>query len=254
MLKLATRPKAVARVRLPAVVAVAVTLAAGCTSHDSNIPTPTLSSPQPATTAPASPPAAPSSSAPPEPVLPQGCTQLLPLGAVQQAIGKPLGGQVTYLRAAAVPESGRTGRVTCDYGVTVTTPSAPAGATPTPTPAGRGLIEVSYITYVDAKTAAGRIQLTVQHDSQNATMHDATVAGKKAYVLLGKEWNELVMADGASTYVVEMNPSVLPVDRAPAALQAMAEAVLHTVAGLGAPASGAPASGPASSDSTSSGG
>jgi hypothetical protein len=249
MLKLPARPNGVAPIRLLPVIAVAMVLAAGCTSHDSNIPTPTLSSPQSATTTQASPPSAPSSSAPPQPLLPHGCTQLLPLGAVQQAIGKPLGGQVTYLRAAPVPKSGRTGRVTCDYGVTMTTPSAPAGASATPTPAGRGLVEVSYITYVDAKTAAGRIQLTVQHDSQNATLHPATVAGKKAYVLLGKEWNELVMADGASTYVIVMDPSVLPADRAPSALQVMAEAMVKAVADLVAPASG-----PASSDSTSSGG
>jgi hypothetical protein len=229
-------------------IAAAAALAVGCTSHGGDIPTPTLSSPQPVTTVPAT-SAAPSSSAPPEPVLPNGCTQLLPLGAVQQAVGNPLGGQVSYLRAAPVPKSGRTGRVTCNYGVTMTTPSAPAGASATPTPADRGLVEASYITYVDAKTAADRVQLTVQHDSQDATLQDATVAGKKAYVLLGKQWNELLMADGASTYVVELAPSVLPADRAPAALQAMAEAMVKAVAGLGTPSSGpssVPSSGPSS--------
>ena len=243
-------PTVAVRTGLLPVLAGVVVLAGACTSHGSDIPTPTLSSPQPPTTALTS-PLAPSPSGPPEPLLPQGCSQLLPLGTIQQAIGKPLGGQVTYLRAAAVPKSGRTGRVTCDYGVTATAPSAPAGASASASPAGHGLIEVSYITYVDAKTAAERVQLTVQHDSQNATLHDATVTGKKAYVLLGKEWNELVMADGASTYVVEMDPSVLPADRAPAALQAMAEAMVKAAAGLGAPASSPPSSalGPAAPSS-----
>lgn len=230
------------RTGLVPVLAGVVVLAGACTSHASKIPTPTLSSPQPPPTSTSASPVPPSSSGPPEPVLPQGCSQLLPLGTLQQAIGKPLGGQVTYLRAAPVPQSGRTGRVTCDYGVTVAAPSAPAGASATPTPAGPGLVQVSYITYVDAKTAADRVQLTVQHDSQAATLHDAAVAGKKAYVLLGKDSNELLMADGASTYVVVMVPSVLPADRAPAALQAMAEAMVKAVAGLGTPASPPPSS------------
>jgi hypothetical protein len=44
--------------------------------------------------------------------------------------------------------------------------------------------------------------------------------------LLGPQWNELVMADGARTIVVEVSPTVLPAAKAPGALAVMAEAML----------------------------
>ena len=198
----------------------AVVLSA-CTSHgDKASPPPSSFTPVTAPT-----PSAPavSSSAPPEAVLPKGCSQLLPLAVVQQALGVGLVGGVTYLRAAPVPQSGRTGRVTCGYGTPMSSPAA-SGATPTPT--GKPLVEASYITYVDAKTAAGRVALTVQNDGATSTIHKVTVAGKPASVLTGKDWNELLMADGARTLVIVVQPAVLTADKAPAALTAMAEKML----------------------------
>ena len=198
----------------------AVVLSA-CTSHgDKASPPPSSFTPVTAPT-----PSAPavSSSAPPEAVLPKGCSQLLPLAVVQQALGVGLVGGVTYLRAAPVPQSGRTGRVTCGYGTPMSSPAA-SGATPTPT--GKPLVEASYITYVDTKTAAGRVALTVQNDGATSTIHKVTVAGKPASVLTGKDWNELLMADGARTLVIVVQPTVLTADKAPAALTAMAEKML----------------------------
>jgi len=209
-----------------------------CTSHGKQASEPPPSSFTPAAAPTPSVPAP--SSASPEVVLPNGCTQLLPLGVVQQALGVGLIGGVTYLRAAAVPQSGRTGRVTCGYGTPMSSPAA-SGESPTPT--GKPLVEVSYITYVDAKTAAGRVALTVQNDGATSTIHKVTVAGKPASVLTGKEWNELLMADGARTLVVVVQPTVLTADKAPAALTAMAEKMLAF--GAAVPSS-APASAPAS--------
>jgi hypothetical protein len=210
-----------------------------CTSHGKQASQPPPSSSFTPVAAPA-PSTPPPSSAAPEVVLPKGCTQLLPLGVVQQALGVGLIGGVTYLRAAAVPQSGRTGRVTCGYGTPMSTPAA-SGASPTPT--GKPLVEVSYITYTDAKTAAGRVALTVQNDGASSTIHKVTVAGKPASVLTGKEWNELLMSDGARTIVVVVQPTVLTAEKAPAALTAMAEKMLSF--GAAAPSS-APASAPAS--------
>jgi hypothetical protein len=230
-----TRRELVALGLAPGLVAVVLS---GCTSHGKQ------ASPPPSSFAPVSAPTpstqpAPSS-APPDAVLPKGCSQLLPLGVVQQALGVGLVGGVTYLRAAPVPQSGRTGRVTCGYGTPMSSPVA-SGATPTPT--GKPLVEVSYITYVDAKTAASRVALTVQTDGATSTIHKVTVAGKPASVLTGKEWNELLMADGDRTVVVVVQPTVLTAEKAPAALTAMAEKMLA----FGAGASSAPASAPASS-------
>ena len=229
-----TRRELVALVVAPGLVAVVLS---GCTSHGKKAsPPPSSFTPVTAPT-PSTPP--PSSSAPPEAVLPKGCSQLLPLGVVQQALGVGLVGGVTYLRAAPVPQSGRTGRVTCGYGTPMSSPAA-SGATPTPT--GKPLVEVSYITYVDAKTAASRVALTVQTDGATSTIHKVTVAGKPASVLTGKEWNELLMADGARTVVVVVQPTVLTAEKAPAALTAMAEKMLAFGAGAASTPSSAPAS------------
>lgn len=210
----------------PAALVVIGVLLAGCSSHSKdNIPTPTLQSPAPETSIAVTSPAPASSSAMPEAVLPRGCAQLLPLATVQQALGVALQGATNYVRAAPVPQSGRTGRVTCDYGIPA--PPASAGTSASPSPGTRGLVEASYITYVDAKTAESRVHLTVQTDGQASSISNVTVGGKPGFVLLGKEWNELVMADGARTIVVEAAPSVLPAAKAPAALAAMASVMLQ---------------------------
>lgn len=214
---------AITRRRLAAAVALGVApiLLSACTSHAKKATAPPPSSSAPIVSL--TPSAPPSSSAPPAAVLPKGCSQLLPLGVVQQALGVGLVGGVTYLRAAAVPQSGRTGRVTCGYGTPMSSPAA-SGATPTPT--GKPLVEASYITYTDAKTAAGRVALTVQNDGATSTIYKVTVAGKPASVLTGKDWSELLMADGARTIVLVVQPSVLTADKAPAALTAMATKML----------------------------
>ncbi|MBX6371474.1 MAG: hypothetical protein IRZ02_04375 [Acidothermus sp.] len=165
--------------------------------------------------------ASPSPSGSPSPLLPADCVELLPLQVVEQAIGVNLLGRVTYLRAAAVPQSGRTGRVTCGYGTPVATPSSG-----TPTPTGPPLVQVSYITYVDAKTAAGRVALTVQTDGQHATTTKTDVDGKPAWILFGQEWDELVMGDGARTIVVEISPRLLPQAKVGPALIALARHML----------------------------
>lgn len=230
-----TRPRLVA---LALVLGLAAAALSACTSKAKNAsPPPSSSAP---VTAPTPSAPAPSSSAPPEAVLPKGCSQLLPLGVVQQALGVGLVGGVTYLRAAPVPQSGRTGRVTCGYGTPMSSPAA-SGASPTPT--GKPLVEVSYITYTDADTAAGRVALTVQTDGATSTIHKVTVGGKPASVLTGKDWNELLMADGARTVVIVVQPTVLTAEKAPAALTAMAEKVLQ----FGAATTSPPASAPASS-------
>ena len=223
------------------VIVVSAASAVGCTSHSKKADDAGGSSSLPVfSTAPVDSPAPASSSAPPAPVLPHDCPDLVPLSAVEEAVGVKLGGEVTYLRAAPVPQSGRTGRVTCGYGTPVATPSAAAGASPTPTPNGQPLVEVSYITYVDADTAAGRVALTVSNDAKTSTLSKVEIDGLPASVLVGSEWNELVMARGASTIVVEVSPTVLSAEKAPTALVALAKAVLAFDAA-------APSSPPASS-------
>ena len=180
------------------------------------------------------------SASPSAPVLPAGCSQLLPLGTLEGILGFGILGQVNYLKAAPVPQSGRTGRVTCTYGTApgAVAPTAPTptptstakpspGATPTTSAAPAPLVQVSYITYVDASTAAGRVQTTIEADGASAAVSNVKVSGKAAYVLIGSTSSELVMSDGARTIVVELAPTLVTADKAPAALEAIAAAMLR---------------------------
>jgi hypothetical protein len=169
------------------------------------------------------------SSSPSAPVLPAGCSQLLPLGTLEKILGFGILGQVNYLKAAPVPQSGRTGRVTCSYGnstgeipVSPTASPSKGSASPAPPP----LLQISYITYVDAKTAAARVQTTVEADGASAVVTDVTVSGKPAEVLIGSTSSELVMSDGARTIVVVALATVLTPDKAPAGLESIAQAML----------------------------
>ncbi len=95
-------------------------------------------------------------------------------------------------------------------------------ASPTPVP----LVQVSYITYVDASTAAGRVQTTIEADAASADVSNVSVSGKAAVVLIGPTFSELVMSDLARTIVVELSPTLVTADKAPAALEAIAAAML----------------------------
>jgi hypothetical protein len=219
---------------------------------------PTLA-PTPTVAAAASVPAASVSASPSGPVLPAGCSALLPLGTLESILGFGILGQVNYLKAAPVPQSGRTGRVTCTYGTApgAAAPTAPAAPTPTPTstakPTGKPtakptasptpvpLVQVSYITYTDASTAAGRVQTTIEADGASATVSNVSVSGKAAYILIGPTSSELVMSDLARTIVVELSPTLVTSDKAPAALEGIAAAMLRF--GVPAAASASPSAG-----------
>ena len=107
-------------------VALVLACVTGCITKKSGTPsTPVVShiaastSPPPAVVSPTASVASSASGAaasPSAPVLPAGCSQLLPLGTLEKILGFGILGQVNYLKAAPVPQSGRTGRVTCSYG------------------------------------------------------------------------------------------------------------------------------------------
>jgi hypothetical protein len=228
-----------ARPGLSGVAGLALALAvgvAGCTTKTTSTPPAPVTSHILASTTPppaASPTAsvASSSPSPTAPVLPAGCSQLLPLGTLEKILGFGILGQVNYLKAAPVPQSGRTGRVTCSYGnstgeLPVSPAASPSGKT-TASPAPAPLLQVSYITYVDAKTAAARVQTTVEADGAAAVVTDVTVSGKPANVLIGSNSSELVMSDGARTIVAVASSTVLTSDKAPAGLEAIAAAMLR---------------------------
>jgi hypothetical protein len=164
--------------------------AAACTSGGSD-------QPQAAASASSPPAAAGSSSATPTPTptpnLPGGCDQILPFTDLDQALGRPLFGQTRFVKGVAEPGIGRTGRVTCQYGLAAN---------------GRGpaLLEVGVSTYKDADSAASRISASVAALRANATSQKtATVAGQQATMVGTKTDYNLVVAQGDRTVAVTLS-------------------------------------------------
>lgn len=138
---------------------------------------------------------------------------MIPITTVINAIDRRLSGGARYLAAAAVESSGRTGRVTCSYGV--------------PDADGEPVVEVSLITYVDASAAGDRIELTVASaHAEGDTVTPQDVAGRPGYVLQGADGASLVLADGPRTVVVTVRPDVVAAAAPGSALEQIATAVL----------------------------
>ena len=128
-----------------------------------------------------------------DPNLPGGCDQMLPFTDLDQALGRPLFGQSRYVLGVAEPSIGRTGRVTCQFGLAAN---------------GRGpaLLEVGVSTYKDADSAASRVSATVAALRAGATSQKtATVAGQPATMIGTKADYNLVVAQGDRTVAVTLS-------------------------------------------------
>ena len=126
----------------------------------------------------------------PTPNLPGGCDQMLPFTDLDHALGRPLFGPSRYVLGVAEPSIGRTGRVTCQFGLQ---------------PNGRGAapLEVGVSTYKDADSANERVAATVAALRSTATsQRSATVAGQQAVLIGTKKDNNLVVAQGDRTVAV----------------------------------------------------
>jgi hypothetical protein len=184
--------------------------AAACTSGGSDQPQ--------AGASPSSSPAAASGSsgtptATPTPNLPGGCDQILPFSDLDQALGRPLFGQSRSVRGVAEPKIGRTGRVTCQFGLAAN---------------GRGpaMLEVGVSTYKDADSATDRVAATVAALRANATSQKtATVAGQDATMIGTKTDYNLVVAQDDRTVAVTLSRKLTGV-KLDAAAVAVAERVL----------------------------
>lgn len=181
--------------RVPVLLGLVLVLAA-CTSGGDDQPA--------AAGSPTSSPAAPSasgSSAPsatPTPSLPGGCDEVLPFTDLDQALGRPLFGQTRYVLGVAQPSIGRTGRVTCQYGL------APNGK-------GAAPVEVGMSTYKDAASATDRVEATIAGLRSGATSTaTATVAGQPATVIGTKTAYTTVLAQGDRTIAVTVLRAVKP--------------------------------------------
>jgi hypothetical protein len=180
--------------RLAIPVTVLGLLGAGCSGDGEQAAAPT---PAPSTSgAGGSPSGSPSASATPAAQLPTGCDSMLPFTDLDRALGRPLFGQTVYTKGVAQPSIGRTGRVTCGYGLARTGRGAPP-------------VEVGVSTYTDVESATRRVEATVsQLRSTGATQAEATVSGLPATVLgTGSSFTVLV-AQGSRTIAVTVQRAV----------------------------------------------
>lgn len=132
--------------------------------------------------------------------VPESCGDLASVTQVVDVLGAPLEGSGTFVYAGPLPESGRTARITCGYGV------EPGSEGQAGTPS----VEITMNGYVDAETARGRLDGSVESARSQG---DATAAveldGRPGFVLADAEDVSYVVADGARTLVVTVRRGVV---------------------------------------------
>lgn len=110
----------------------------------------------------------------PASALPKTCSSILSDQDLTSAFGSPQVGDTSYGRYAPLPTIGRTGRVTCGFGISVDQ----FGNT------GQPVVTVSVITYDQASRAISRVAAEVNSTvAKGATAHPVLVSGHPATVL-----------------------------------------------------------------------
>ncbi|MEI4270924.1 hypothetical protein TEK04_04250 [Klenkia sp. LSe6-5] len=150
--------------------------------------------------------------------LPATCTDLLSTAQLDAALGARLPGTSTYVVGLPEPSIGRTGRVTCGFGVTPAT--ATAGASDP-------LLEVSLLTYTDPGAATDRVAAVVAaRQGQGVTAGSATVPGAQAVLFAGAADTTLVATLAERTVSLTLVPGLLDAAATRAALEQLAAAAL----------------------------
>jgi hypothetical protein len=106
--------------------------------------------------------------------LPKSCGKLLGDTDLAAAFGSPQTGDDSYGNYAALPNIGRTGRVTCGFGIGIDEFGRP----------GPAAVTVSVITYTTAANAVGRVASDVRGNvAKGASAQPVLVSGHPATVL-----------------------------------------------------------------------
>lgn len=133
--------------------------------------------------------------------LPGTCDDLLPAAAVDNALGRALGGQTSFVVGLPEKDIGRLGYLNCRYGL----PAGRAGTSAT------AKAEIGVSLYKDAKSAAARIPATVDdYVAHGATSSTTQVDGLTATLLTGAAGTgytdpTMVVASGQRTVAVSVH-------------------------------------------------
>lgn len=141
---------------------------------------------------------APSSSTPATTILPGSCDNLLPMSAVEGALGRAIAGRTAFVVGVPEKDIGRISYLNCRYGL-------PADAK------GAAKVEIGVSLYQSAALAAKRIPATIDDYVTNhgAQQKPATVGGKPATVLTGGTGSgydipTIVLSSGQRTIAVSV--------------------------------------------------
>jgi hypothetical protein len=198
---------------LAALLAVA---AAGCTGDgdESAVPVPSVGTTTDRTTPGVSP--APSVAAL---SVPQSCDDVIPFTDVVRVVAVPLQGSTNRVYADDFPaESGRTARLTCQYGVR---PAVNGGDAPPPQ------VEIAVSGYVDEAAAAARVEDTVgSARSAGQQIESQAVAAQDGFLITDAVGITFVAAVGNGTLVVTLARGVVPATAERVVLLGLAETAL----------------------------
>ena len=143
---------------------------------------------------------------------------LLSLEAIDAGLGVRISGSTQYVVGVPEPEIGRTGRVTCSYGVL---PNGDGTFTPP-------LVQASVFTYDSVESAVDRID-TVVTQSRNAgeRTQDVPVGSYQGVVMINVTQATLVVAVDDRTYAITLAPGLVADDQLNTALASLAESAIN---------------------------
>lgn len=202
-----------------ALAALLVVVAAGCTGDgDGGATVPSVGTTTGAD--PTTPGASPSPGAT-SVAIPQGCDDVIPFTEIVRIVAVPLEGGAASVYADDFPaESGRTARLTCQYGVR---PATNGGEAPPPR------VEIAVSGYVDDAAAAARVEDTVASARSAGQRIEAQAAsGQDGFVIADREAITYVAAVGDQTLVVTLARRVVPAAAERVVLIGLAEAAMGT--------------------------
>ncbi len=151
-------------------------------------------------------------------VLPETCTGLLSLDAIDAGLGVRITGTTNYLVGVPEPGIGRTGRVTCSYGVI---PNAD-GTSSAP------LVQASVFTYDSVESAVDRVE-TVVSQGRNAgnRTEDVPVGQYSGVLIVSVTEATLVVAVEDRNYAISLAPGLVTDDRLAQSLASLAASAIN---------------------------
>ena len=148
------------------------------------------------------------------PPFPEDCTGLVATSDVVAIVAAPLPGDTTFVFADALPDIGRTARVTCGYGTSTGESAEP-------------VVEITVNEYETDEAAQERIDLTLQAVAEGGnSVTEQPVGSYDGWIIGDGEDVSLVVDAGVRTLVVNVDRGLVSEDAEPVVLDRLASEAL----------------------------